>query len=287
MFLNTFFSSIRQSLPSVTTVTHSNIEDFKKADKLVLVAYLDSDSEAPAPEFKAAAEAHRDDYLFGMSVDPEVIQAAGIKPPAIVLYRSFDEPEIQFPGHTASASSEEIAQFVKDNQTPLVDEVSQENYAAYAQSGLPLAYLFIEPDSAKKADFVVALRQIAQKSKGKVNFVTIDATKFHDHAKALNLHEEKWPAFVIQDLEKQLKYPLAQDKELTSEAIAEWSDLFVGGKLEPVLKSEPIPESQDESVYTLVGKNFDTLIFDDDKDAFIEFYAPWLVSLLPSIRLVC
>jgi protein disulfide-isomerase A1 len=267
--------SARQSLPAVTAVTSANIEEFKQADKLVLIAYLDSDSDKPASEFKAAADAHRDDYLFGLSTDSEVNKAAGVKAPALVLYRSFDEPELQFPGHAATASSAEIAQFVKDNQTPLIDEVSQENYATYAQSGLPLAYLFIEPDNSKKPDFVTELKQVARKHKGKINFVTIDATKFYDHAKALNLHEEKWPAFVIQDLEKQLKYPLSQDKELTAAAVAEWSEQYASGKLEPILKSEPIPASQDESVFTVVGKNFESLVLDENKDVFIEFYAPW------------
>jgi protein disulfide-isomerase A1 len=108
-----------------------------------------------------------------------------------------------------------------------------------------------------------------------MNFVWIDAVKFGDHAKALNLAEVKWPAFVIQDLEKQLKYPFDQSKEVTADGAGDWVEQYLSGKLQPQLKSEPIPETQDESVYTLVGKNFDDVVFDDAKDVFIEFYATW------------
>ena len=50
---------------------------------------------------------------------------------------------------------------------------------------------------------------------------------------------------------------------------------YVSGKLEPTLKSQAIPESQDESVFNVVGKQFEETVFDDSKDVFIEFYASW------------
>lgn len=50
---------------------------------------------------------------------------------------------------------------------------------------------------------------------------------------------------------------------------------YIKGELQPQLKSEPIPDSQDGSVYKLVGKEFDKVIFDDAKDVFVEFYASW------------
>jgi protein disulfide-isomerase A1 len=108
-----------------------------------------------------------------------------------------------------------------------------------------------------------------------MNFVWIDAVKFGDHAKALNLMEAKWPSFVVQNLEKQLKYPIDQSKDFSAEEAGEWVEQYLAGSLTPQLKSQPIPDTQDESVYTLVGKNFDDVVFDDEKDVFIEFYASW------------
>ncbi|KIK06669.1 hypothetical protein K443DRAFT_673954 [Laccaria amethystina LaAM-08-1] len=266
---------VKQSLPAVSEVSSSNHAEFQKADKVVAIAYLTSTTDAPAPEFSIAAEAHRDDYLFGISTDKDAIAAAGVTPPAIVVYRSFDEPKSEYPYPISSVTSKDLEDWIQELSIPVIDEVSSDNYAIYAGSGKPLAYLFLDPTSDAKDAHIAAIRPVAQKYKSKINFVWIDALKFGDHAKALNLLESKWPAFVVQNLEKQLKYPYDQTQEVTPHGTADWVEQYLAGKLQPELKSAPIPETQDDSTYTLVGKNFDEVVFDDKKDVFIEFYASW------------
>jgi protein disulfide-isomerase A1 len=268
-------SYARQSLPAISDVTIANHDEFKSADKVVVIAYVSSPTEAPAAELSATAEKHRDDYLFGLSTDPEAIAAANVETPAIVVYRSFDEPATSYPYPVKDANVKEIEEWLQELAIPIIDEVNGENYAAYAQSGRPLAYLFLDPSDKQRDELIAAIKPIAAKQKGKINFVWIDAVKFGEHAKALNLAEAKWPSFVIQDLTLQLKYPLDQDAELTAEAVSSFVDQFNAGELEPQLKSEPIPETQDENVFHLVGKQFEEIVFDDSKDVFIEFYATW------------
>ncbi|KAI0660987.1 protein disulfide isomerase [Cubamyces menziesii] len=265
----------KQSLPAVTDVTTENFEEFKKADKIVALAFLPSATDAPAAEFSATANKHRDDYLFGLSTDKAVAEAAGVTPPAIVLFRSFDDPQTEFPYPLASTNAKEIESWIQDLSIPIIDEVGAENYQTYAQSGKPLAYLFVDPTDEKLNDYIATVKPVAAKYKGKVNFVWIDAIKFGDHARALNLNEAKWPSFVVQDLQKQLKYPYDQGAELSTEALDTMVEQFLDGKLEPQLKSQPIPESQDEPVFELVGKQFEEIVFDDEKDVFVEFYASW------------
>ena len=265
----------RQSLPAVSEVTATNFDEFKNADKIVAIAYLSSSSDAPAAEFQATAEKHRDNYLFGQSTDSALIEAAELSAPAIVLYRAFDEPISVYPYPVSSATVEEIETWVKELSVPVLAEVNAENYMTYAQSGKPLAYLFVDPSSEAKDEYIERVRAVALEHKGRINFVWIDAIKFGDHAKALNLVEPTWPRFVLQDLEKQLKYPLKQTTELTTDAVKEFVASFVAGDLEPTMKSQPIPDSQDEAVYNLVGEEFDQVVFQDDKDVFVEFYATW------------
>lgn len=41
------------------------------------------------------------------------------------------------------------------------------------------------------------------------------------------------------------------------------------------MKSEPIPDSNDEPVKIAVAKNFEEVVTNNGKDTLIEFYAPW------------
>jgi len=265
---------VKQSLPAVSEVTSANHEEFQKADRVVVVAYLPSSTSEPAPVFSTAAEKHRDEYLFGISTDKDLAAAAGVKPPAVVVYRNFDEPRTEYPLPVSDLNVEDLTEWVKDLAIPIIDEVNGENYAIYGASSKPLAYLFLDPSAEDKDKHIEALRPIAKKFRSKMNFVWIDAVKFGEHGRALNLLETKWPAFVIQDIVKQLKYPLDQTKEVTAELAEAWVEQYVGGKLEPSLKSQAIPETQG-NVYTVVGKTFNEVILDDSKDVFVEFYASW------------
>lgn len=269
----------RQSLPAVSEVTVANLVDFQNADKIVAIAYLASETEAPAAEFSATAQKLRENYLFGLSTDAEAIAAAGVTPPAIVVYRNFDEHKTEYPHPVSSATVKDVENWIQELSIPLLGEVNGDTYGLYASSAKPLAYLFVDPADEKSQGYIESLKPVASLYRGKVNFVWIDASKFDDHAKALNLAEPKWPSFVVQDLEKQLKYPYDQDKAVEPEAISALVADFVDGKLLPKLKSQPIPETQDESVFTLVGQQFDEVAFDESKDVFIEFYATWYVVL--------
>lgn len=256
-------------------MTKDNFDEFKKADKIVAVAFLSSSTDAPAAEYSATANKHRDDYLFGLTTDKEVAEAAGVTSPSIVLFRTFDEPQTDYPYPIGSAQVKDIENWIADLSIPILDEVGGENYQVYATSGKPLAYLFVDPTDEKHDEHLAQFKSIAEKYRGKLNFVHIDAIKYGDHARALNLVEPKWPGFVVQDLQKQLKYPLDQNKDLTPEAIDEQVAAYLDNKLEPQLKSQPIPEVQDEPVINVVGKQFNELVLDDEKDVFIEFYASW------------
>jgi protein disulfide-isomerase A1 len=263
----------RQSLPAVTEVTEVNIEEFKKADKIVAIACLPSLSDDLAAVFQATAEKHRDDYLFGQSTDPAVIESAGVSAPAIVLYRTFDDPISVYPH--AVTTIETIEDWIAELSIPVISEVNAENYMSYAQSGKPLAYLFVDPTSDSKDEYIEQVRAVALEHKAKINFVWIDAIKFGDHAKSLNLPESVWPSFVIQDLGNQLKYPVDQNTEITTVIVKNLVESFVAGTLEPTLKSQSVPETQDEAVFTLVGKEFDKVVSQSDKHIFVEFFATW------------
>lgn len=59
------------------------------------------------------------------------------------------------------------------------------------------------------------------------------------------------------------------------ESLQSFVNDVLNDKLEPYLKSETIPESNDGPVVVAVAKNFDEVVVNNEKDTLIEFYAPW------------
>ncbi|KAI9902952.1 hypothetical protein N3K66_002304 [Trichothecium roseum] len=262
---------VKQSLPAVSVLTKDTLEDFKTADKVVLVAYVAADDKANNETFTKVAETLRDTYLFGGVNDAAVAEAEGVKTPAIVLYKSFDEGKNVF---SEKFDAEAIEAFAKTAATPLIGEVGPETYSGYMSAGIPLAYIFAETPEERE-ELGKALRPVAEVFKGKINFATIDAKSFGAHAGNLNLKTDKFPSFAIQDTVKNQKFPFDQDAEITHDAIKKFTEEFDAGKIEPSIKSEPIPETQEGPVTVVVAKNYNDVVLDDTKDVLIEFYAPW------------
>lgn len=69
------------------------------------------------------------------------------------------------------------------------------------------------------------------------------------------------------------KYVL--EGEYSRESLTEFIGKAEDKELEAFLKSHPIPEPNDEAVLTVVGKTFKNLILENEKEALVEFYAPW------------
>ncbi|KAJ9164967.1 Protein disulfide-isomerase [Coniochaeta hoffmannii] len=262
---------IKQSLPAVSILTKDTLEDFKKADKVVLVAYIDAADKASNETFSEVADKLRDNYPFGASSDAALAEAEGVTPPAIVLYKDFDEGKSVFTDKFDAAA---IEKFAKTAATPLIGEVGPETYSDYMDAGIPLAYIFAET-AEERQELGDLLKPIAQAHKGVINFATIDAKAFGAHAGNLNLKADQFPAFAIQETAKNQKFPFDQDKEITVDAIKAFVEEFVSGKMEPSVKSEPIPETQEGPVTVVVAKSYNDIVLDDTKDVLIEFYAPW------------
>ncbi|KAJ5605868.1 hypothetical protein N7510_008649 [Penicillium lagena] len=261
----------KQSFPAVSSVTEENLEEFKTMDKIVIIGYIASDDKASNKSFTAFAESQRDNYLFAASNDAALAKAQGVKQPSIVLYKDFDEKKAVFDG---KLENEAILEWVNIASTPLVGELGPETYSKYITAGIPLAYIFAETAEEREA-FTNEFKPIAEKHRGAINIVTLDAKLFGAHAGNLNLEPETFPAFAIQDTTKNVKYPYDQSKKIEAKAVGKFIQDVLDGKIEPSIKSEPVPETQEGPVTVVVGKSYQELVIDNDKDVLLEFYAPW------------
>ncbi|KAJ5312900.1 hypothetical protein N7508_003730 [Penicillium antarcticum] len=261
----------KQSMPAVSSVNEDNLEEFKALDKITIIGYVASDDKTSNKSFTTFAESQRDNYLFAASNDAALAKAEGVKQPSIVLYKDFDEKKAVYDG---KLEDEAILEWVKTASTPLVGELGPETYSKYMAAGIPLAYIFAEtPEEREK--FAEEFRPIAEKHRGDINIVTLDAKLFGAHAGNLNLEPENFPAFAIQETAKNAKYPYDQTKKLEVKEVAKFIKNVLDGKVEPSIKSEPIPETQEGSVTVVVGRNYKDVVIDNEKDVLVEFYAPW------------
>nr|AGT80105.1 disulfide isomerase [Hemileia vastatrix] len=265
----------KRSLPAVSTVTSTNHTDFVHSDNVVVIVYLDISDTENLATFTKLAEDKRDQFLFGACYEHHVIpETQHIKTPSIILWKTFDERRNEL-SISGKLNEEELTNFVNANSVPLMDEITPSNFAFYSGAKLPLAYLFVEAMDPHRQVLIDSLSPIARQHKGRVNFVWIDASKFADHAKSLNLVQRTWPAFAIQKMDEQTKFPFDQSKPVEASAIEVFVRDFSEGKLKPNILSQPIPKSQKGPVFELVTDQWDEIINQsgNTKDIFIEFWA--------------
>ncbi|TPX66860.1 hypothetical protein SpCBS45565_g04242 [Spizellomyces sp. 'palustris'] len=258
------------ALPPVSELSADKVKEFAESDKVVIVGFFEDKASDEYKAYEAAANKLRDTFLFGATTEEEAFKAQRVKAPAIVLFKKYDEGKNTFDEKFEEGA---IAKFVQTVSVPLMDEIGPENYGYYMESGIPLAYLFVSTPEERKT-VGKDIEPLAKEFRGKVNFVYIDASKFGGHAKNLNL-KESWPAFVIHESEKNLRYPFDQANKLNAADVKAFVQDFVNGKLEPSLKSEEIPTDNDGDVKVVVGKSYPDIVLDKEKDVLIEFYAPW------------
>lgn len=118
----------KQSLPAVSPLTADTIKEFQASDRVVVVAYVASSDKTSNATFTEVANALRDDYVFGATDDVALAEAAGVKQPAIVLYKTFDEGKNTF---EEKFDKDTITKFTKTSATPLIGEVAPETYQGY------------------------------------------------------------------------------------------------------------------------------------------------------------
>jgi protein disulfide-isomerase A1 len=136
---------------------------------------------------------------------------------------------------------------------------------------------FVAKSDEKFEEYLKDFTEVAKKYKGKVLFVHLDCDK-SDNSRILeffDLKEDQCPTTRMIEMGQQMQKYKAPKESLTQEDVTAFVDGVLGGTLERHIKSEEIPEDNDEPVFYVVGKHFEEIAFDSEKAVFVEFYAPW------------
>ncbi|KIX98210.1 uncharacterized protein Z520_06290 [Fonsecaea multimorphosa CBS 102226] len=263
----------RQTLPAISEVTADSLQELKSKSDVVVVGFFAPGDKDSREAFTSVAEALHEDYLFGITGDEDLARREQIAVPGIVLYKNFDEKKniLEMPSYDSRA----ISAFVKAASTPLVADFHPELHVNFVNTGLPLGYILTE-SADERAQLSRLVAPLAKKYRGTIIFGLVDVKVFNSIADDLRLEPNKWPAFAIKDAVKGHRFPLLdQGQQLSEQALGSFVESFVNGELKPVIKSEPVPETQEGPVTVIVGHTYDHLVINNDKDVLVDYYTQW------------
>jgi len=254
----------------------------KKSDDASAVIYFGSKESSLFSVFSKVADQLREQYRFAHSFIPEVATNLGITGDKIVVFLSqkfsskLEEMKREFTG-SDSSTTENIIEFLNKNGLPLAGEFTSDNSRLYSQKGLPVVKLYVDVDWEKNPKGAVyqlnRLRKVGKNFSDKFSFVLVSKKNFNNEVSDLGLDAVEAPV-VIHDLKSNKKYKKEESK-FSPEGLQELLQNYLDGKIEAHIKSQPIPDSNDDDVKVVVAKNFDSIVLDTTKDVLLEAYAPW------------
>jgi protein disulfide-isomerase A1 len=78
---------------------------------VVLIGYFASIEDAAFKTFEAYSSAHREDYVFGYTIDADVAKVMEAVVPKVILYKTFDELKNLMTGDITAESLDTFAYF--------------------------------------------------------------------------------------------------------------------------------------------------------------------------------
>jgi len=246
---------------------------FVEGKNVAVIGCFSDETTDGAKAFLGAASS-MDDIPFGITGDEAVCSEHGVSGEGVVVVKTFDDGKAIL---TEELTEENIAKFISSESLPLVIDFNHETAQKIFSGEVKSHFLMFS--SAKADDHeekLEKMRAMAKSSKGKMLFVTIN-TDEEDHKRILEffgITESELPTYrAIKLGEDMAKFKPEDDAFENAEQFV--TD-FLEGKLKQHLMSQEIPEDWDkEGVKVLVGKNFQEVALNTEKDVLVEFYAPW------------
>lgn len=287
---------IKQSLPAVSSPVEleelNALVDSQEKPFIIQVlpeGYNGEKDKTNANEtFEQVANENRKDLTFISVQNKDLVDALNsklpksklnkVKAPRYLMVRPDDlEDTTEF---SANFDKEALSSFIKTEIVPYFGDINKETYLMYMTSPLPLGYYFYNTEEERKL-VEQTFKKLGKEYRGKINFVGLDANVFGRHAEALNMNPEVVPLFAIQNLQENKKYGISQEenpKGPSVKVIEKFVKDFAKGKIDPIVKSEPLPTKEEianQSVVKLVAHNHDDILKDTSKDVLVKYYAPW------------
>ncbi|RWS12213.1 disulfide-isomerase A3-like protein [Dinothrombium tinctorium] len=273
--------------PSKLFVAFAALNDYlSKANDVVVVGVFDSESDDLAKKFLKTADRMRESVLFahifaststGDANDVAAFKDLSVSAPAVVLVRPSILKNKFEPSSVLYDTSKSIEDFINENYHGLVGHRTQNNMQDFRT---PYVVSYYDVDYVKNPKGTNYWRNRilkVAKDHTDITFAVSNSQLFAGELEEYGLEPAKEgrdaPPMVVARDAKGRKYVMTE--KFSVDALAQFVKDLTDEKLTPYIKSEEIPADNSGPVKVAVGKNFDELVTNSQKDVLIEFYAPW------------
>jgi protein disulfide-isomerase A1 len=267
----------KKSGPAFHTIaTEDELMKFQETHSVFTLGAFGAADSAGAVAFQAMAN---DDELhtFAFTTDAAVLAKLGVAADSLVVLKTFDDLRADM-SVASGFDAEAVGEWVMGNSMPLIQTFSAETSKQIFGSPITKhALFFTKAGETHHTEVMATMASVAASYKGKVLFVNVP----HSENKVMEffgLTAADIPRVVFADLNPaggQMK-KFMYEGDLTAGAVTDYVNEFLDGKLKAALKSEaPVPADTAGPVTILRGESFNDIVMNNDKDVFVEFYAPW------------
>ncbi|KAI3790752.1 hypothetical protein L2E82_04029 [Cichorium intybus] len=243
--------------------------------KVVVVGIFPTLSGEEYEKFTILADKLRSDYDFVHTTNAELLPRGESKvtTPTVRVLKPFDELFVDF----QKFEVDELEKFIEDASIPLVtlfdqSPTNQPFLIKFFESSNAKAMLFLDFSHDQIETFKSKYNDVAGLYKGKgLNFLLGDVKASQAALQYFGLKEEQSPVLIVQN-SNGLKFI---NSNVESDQMAPWLKDYVDGKVKPFIKSEPIPETNNEPVKVVVANSLQDMVLDSTKNVLLEIYAPW------------
>ncbi|NXF32277.1 PDIA2 isomerase, partial [Nyctibius bracteatus] len=245
-------------------------------DLVVVGFFKDLRSEAAQVFYEVAREVV--DVPFGVAEAPELFQAYGLSADTICLFKKFDEGRTDFPVDPAQGLDvAELTRLLRVHSLELVMDFTNKTSDQIFGAKIPHhMLLFLNESSSEQLALRDGFRAAAGAFRGEVLFVVVDVNGYGAQVLSFfGLTPADAPTLRLVKMVNNRKYRM-EPEAFSDTAIRTFIQAVLDGKVKPHLLSAEPPEGWDtRPVKVLVGKTFEQVAFDETKNVFVKFYAPW------------